>query len=293
MTESRRRANHYGDECFVYKRAPRADVPFCVELAGETFPNKTYHISVWPSDAYVYEYIISGQGILNMDGIEYPIQAGDFCMISDHKHCEYYANPADPYHKIWVNCRGKLNQHICQGLHLDLAFIIQHLPQAEKHIRSIHQALADPSLQLHEREAACASQLLHLLSDVYNERQMEKSKQQKHMPDTILKYIDDHICESLTLEDVEKEFFISHTHLSRLFRQEYGVSPYQYIILQRINLARSMLANTNLPISAIAMQLAFSDAHYFSYAFKKETGYTPRQYRNANKQTGYLDKLTG
>ena len=283
MAENRRDANQYGDEHFVYRKALCADAPFCVELAGETFPNKTYHISVRPSDAYVYEYIISGKGILNLDGTEYPIKAGDFCMISDHRRCEYYADPADPYHKIWVNCRGKLNRHLCQGFNLDLAFIIQYLPGAEEHIRSIHKLLTDPTLLPHERETACAARLLNLLSDVYNERQMEKSKQQKHMPDEILKYIDDHICESLTLEHIEKEFFISHTHLSRIFRQEYGISPYQYIVLQRINLARSMLANTNLPVSDIAMQLAFSDAHYFSYAFKKETGLTPRQYRNANK----------
>ena len=44
-----------------------------------------------------------------------------------------------------------------------------------------------------------------------------------------------------------------------------------------------MLANTDLSISDIAMRLGFSDAHYFSYTFKKETGSTPRQYRNANK----------
>ena len=62
MAENRRDANHYGDEHFVYRKALCADAPFCVELAGETFPNKTYHISVRPSDAYVYEYIISGKG---------------------------------------------------------------------------------------------------------------------------------------------------------------------------------------------------------------------------------------
>lgn len=283
MAENRRDVNHYGDEHFVYRKAPRADAPFCVELAGETFPNKSYHISIWPSDAYVYEYIISGKGTLDLGGTEYPIKAGDFCMFSDHKRCEYYADPADPYHKIWVNCRGELNRHLCQGLDLDFAFIIQHLPKAEEHIRTIHGILTDPALQLHDRETACAMQLLNLLSDVYNVRQMKKSKQAKYMPDEILKYIDDHLCEPLTLEQIEKEFFISHTHLSRIFRHEYGASPYQYIILQRINLARSMLANTDLSISDIAMRLGFSDAHYFSYTFKKETGSTPRQYRNANK----------
>jgi len=279
-----RAKNFYGSERFIYKRAPRTDTPFYVELAGETFPHKKYHISVWPSDAYVYEYILSGKGFLNIDGIEYPIKAGDFCMISDHKHCEYYADPHDPYHKIWVNCNGKLNRSLCQGLHLDLAFIIFHFPKAESYLRSIHQTLTDPSLYLHERETACAALLLSLLSDVNKEMHEEKNKQGQYMPEKILKYIDDHICEPLTLDKIEKEFFISHTHLNRIFTKEYGISPHQYIIQQRTNLACTMLTNTDLSISAIALHLSFSDEHYFSYTFKKETGFSPRQYRNINKQ---------
>lgn len=279
-----RSKNYYGKEIFYFKKTFNKSSPFCIELAGETFPNSKYHITIWPSDAYVLEYIISGKGTLLLDNIKYPIKAGDFCIITSKKSCEYYADPKDPYHKIWINCNGTFINNLCRGFKLDLPFIVQPLPIAEDYIRSIHNILSITGISISKREKECAAILTRLLFSLYEQKFSSEINKKNKIIDDAINYINEHICEPINLKEVEKEIFISHTHLNRLFLESFNMSPHQYITHQRIELACTMLEKTALSISAIASHLSFSDPHYFSYAFKKETGYTPTEYRSAMHQ---------
>ena len=191
-----------------------------------------------------------------------------------------YSNPSNPYHKIWINCKGSLNRHLCKAFNIENPFLIIRFPKAENVIRTIHTILEDPSLDLQTRESSCADHILNLLFDIANERRVhEPVDQSKARLIAIREYIDRHLFTEIQLEDIKKHFFISGTHLNRIFFKEYGITPHQYIIQQRINIACTMLRDTFMSISEIADQLNFSDAHYFSTTFKKLVGSSPTKYR--------------
>ena len=84
---------------------------------------------------------------------------------------------------------------------------------------------------------------------------------------------------SLTLEGLANELNVSNVYLSRLFKQESGVSFVNWLTHMRIKEAVRLLGTTELAIHEIAEQVGYETQHYFSTAFKKIMGVPPNQYR--------------
>ena len=78
--------------------------------------------------------------------------------------------------------------------------------------------------------------------------------------------------------DIAHELHISEVYLRRLFKQDIGVSPKQYLLQKRIRKAASLLGTDYFSIADIAEQSGFNDPKYFSVAFKKMTGTSPSEY---------------
>ena len=72
-------------------------------------------------------------------------------------------------------------------------------------------------------------------------------------------------------------------YLVHAFTKCIGISPITYLLQKRIQEGKSLLESTSYSISQISAALGFSSQSYFSQAFKKATGKTPVQYRNAFK----------
>ncbi|MFR3482658.1 MAG: helix-turn-helix domain-containing protein [Clostridia bacterium] len=59
------------------------------------------------------------------------------------------------------------------------------------------------------------------------------------------------------------------------------MTPYAYLLQQKLAAAQNLLQNTTLPVQEIARQLGYDDAHYFSNVFKAQFGVSPRAYRQS------------
>ncbi len=95
----------------------------------------------------------------------------------------------------------------------------------------------------------------------------------------VVVYIERNIKKGISLEDVANHVNISTYYLSKIFKKEMGVNFITYITDRKMELAKEMLATTDVPVLNIALDLAYNEANYFSKAFKKKTGYTPSEYR--------------
>ena len=104
-----------------------------------------------------------------------------------------------------------------------------------------------------------------------------------HQCAAVRRYIDHHFKESLTLDQLAEEAHMNKFYLSHAFKQEYGVSPINYMISRRINESKYLLAETDLSLSQIAQLLGFSSLSYFSQVFRKTQGVSPMEYRQDTK----------
>ena len=96
-------------------------------------------------------------------------------------------------------------------------------------------------------------------------------------------YINEHYNENITLKSLATVFFVSETKISHDFKEEYNISPINYLIDKRIGEARWLLLNTNEPIYSIAERVGYTKYYYFNKLFKSRYGMTPAEYREQSK----------
>lgn len=99
----------------------------------------------------------------------------------------------------------------------------------------------------------------------------------------VKRYIDLHFKESLSLGQLANKAHMDKYYLAHTFKQEYGVSPINYMITRRIVESKYLLAETDLSLAQISQRLGFSSPSYFSQAFRKNQGISPIDYRKSTK----------
>jgi len=90
----------------------------------------------------------------------------------------------------------------------------------------------------------------------------------------IMKYINNHLTEKLSLESLSVRFSVSQTHLNRLFRQSAGTSVWEYITIKRLALARELLDRGVSPTESCTL-CGFQDYSAFFRAYKRHFGVCP------------------
>ena len=99
----------------------------------------------------------------------------------------------------------------------------------------------------------------------------------------IKNYLDANYAENITLDMLASLSHMNKYYLVHAFTKCIGISPITYLLQKRIQEGKSLLESTSYSISQISAALGFSSQSYFSQTFKKATGKTPVQYRNAFK----------
>ena len=92
-------------------------------------------------------------------------------------------------------------------------------------------------------------------------------------------FAEQHLDQSVTVQKMAEIAGYHPSHFAKLFQKRLGITPLQFILRQKTKKAIELLTCTDLPVSAIAESLGFSNQFYFSSFFKKQTGMTPSEYR--------------
>lgn len=92
-------------------------------------------------------------------------------------------------------------------------------------------------------------------------------------------FVEDHLSEALTVNDVASSLFLNADYLSRIFKSETGISLKEYIIRQKMEAAQILLKTTTLPVSIIASKCGYDNFSYFSQVYRKVMGISPTDER--------------
>lgn len=105
-----------------------------------------------------------------------------------------------------------------------------------------------------------------------NHKSLEKMK-------LILKYIENHYMEKVTIEDIAEETSLSQSHFMKYFKATMGTSFTSYLNDYRLTMAARLLVSSDSSILSIASEVGFENLSYFNRIFKKRFSQTPSAYR--------------
>jgi AraC family transcriptional regulator len=95
----------------------------------------------------------------------------------------------------------------------------------------------------------------------------------------VLEYIEENLDGDLSLEAMAAEVDISPIYLARAFKAAVGQSPHRYVLARRVERAKELLRNTDLPVVDVALSSGFSSQSHLSYWFQRYVGVSPAAYR--------------
>jgi len=94
-------------------------------------------------------------------------------------------------------------------------------------------------------------------------------------------WIDKHLDQDLTAAKIAAQVFLSPSRLAHLFKSAKNMSISNWVVGQRIALAKQLLSGSSVPISKVASQVGYADQLYFSRVFSKQVGVSPSDYRRS------------
>jgi len=110
------------------------------------------------------------------------------------------------------------------------------------------------------------------------------AEHQKHQAlNKVLQYIDQHFRESIDQKELAQRCGMTPFRFSRLFKEVVGIGFMDYILSKRMDFAKELLDNSQMPITSIGYEAGFKDPSYFARAFKQSCGCTPSEYRQARR----------
>ena len=161
---------------------------------------------------------------------------------------------------------------------------IYHLPPAEFHLvesrflRLLEEISGDRYGSDAARHLCLCDLILTINRIIYDEDHKETGSEELSLFQNILSYVESNLEESLSLDDIAGEFYVSKYYISHLFKDTLGISLHQYIIKKRLAECRNAITGGE-SITTAYERFGFRDYSSFFKAFRKEYGMSPKEYQ--------------
>lgn len=280
-----------------------------VSHSDPNFPYLTYlcsipldfsHVPLHWHDEMEFIYVKKGNGLITVDFIQYPVSAGSIVLILPGQL--HSIDEAKGYSMEYENIIFHPNLLLSKSVDSCNTAFLQPLFEGEVSIPTIYT----PGAPYYMDIAACMdandeirktfpkgyqlflkSQLFmmffilidKLSTDVFVRKDTKSLDKMK----LILKYIENHYMDRITIADVAKEVDLSQSHFMKYFKNTMGTSFIDYLNEYRLTMASRLLLSSDSTILNIAVEVGFDNLSYFNRTFKRRFGQTPSAYRKRTR----------
>lgn len=263
-------------ENIIYESSNKNDFLF-IHLAGVTNPNPEYFIRQNDDrlrlyNKYVLEYVIDGKGYIEFENEKKVVTKGDLYFLNKLTKHIYYSDKDEPFKKIFIVVSGRFVDSLVSCYDIKESVLVVK-KDCSIVFEEIHKLLCEEVIDYNK----VAHQVLNLFQSL-KEINYDKSESLK-FSEEIKSFLDNSLEEKMSLEKISEALDISVSHILRTFRHQYGISPMKYFNQAKVNYACRLLVNTNYSVEYISELLNFNEPEYMAKCIKKQTGYSPIQYR--------------
>ena len=252
---------------------PMADVPMYSSIIGMR-KEDTEHFVRNKSNITVVICVASGRGIVRIGGRQFVALPGQIIILPRGVDHEYWGTAEDPWCYTFANFRGQFATTILQehGLGDIYCFSGEGLRDEFSVIEEIvYSAEAEALLQA--RLVGFYNRLIYRLAV----SRMDES----YSAEALVLHEDmvENLDRIVTNQELADQIYRSVDYCVKLFSKEYGTTPYNFQLNEKMRIAKGLLSDTTLPIAEIGLRLGYRDTCYFSGLFKSKTGMSPRAFR--------------
>ncbi|MCI8303841.1 MAG: AraC family transcriptional regulator [Lawsonibacter sp.] len=236
---------------------------------------------------YLFHYVISGRGHLDsadQDGVdhEYELQAGQGFMICPGQVNTYRAYEKDPWKYVWLEFDGLRAAEFVDSAGLGMSQPI-YVPQSSAQ----GDAVRNTMLYIADHSDASA---LHLVGHlcIFMDGLIQSSSTRKELRGGQLRdfyiqeaitFMEQNYYRELTVEEMADVCKLNRSYFSKIFKDNMGCPPQEFLIRLRLSKAADLMKNTNNSIGDIAALCGYPNQLHFSRAFKKRYSFSPREWR--------------
>ncbi|MCI8596242.1 MAG: AraC family transcriptional regulator [Clostridia bacterium] len=233
-------------------------------------------------------FVAAGSGKAEINGSSYPFAAGDFIVCNKGcLHREFF-DEALAHELLFAGIGNlRLYGHEPDTVLKEREFCIIHTEEYYEPLRGYMSQLVAETEGTQPLKEAIAEHLLKIIL-LFTVRLVSFDSDFTFKENASYlaakEYFDEHFLDIKNMDSVCKSLYVNKYYLTHLFSQNEGISPVQYLINKRIELACKELEATDDNVADIGKRCGYADPCYFSRVFKKVKGVTPLRYRYVFKE---------
>ena len=239
-------------------------------------------------------YILSGKGKYLVEGITYDVEAGDVIICNPGvKHTNIIVNPKEPTVEFFAGFTGFHFKNMPPNSIIlpDGGYVLHTSTESKQEIsKHCFEMIAEnESNQVGKYFMLKAHLMQILLLMIRNISEVEDSSQKgcnfesynkSYAVKKIINYLNENYENKISLDQIAHNMYLSPVYISKIFKEETGESPINYLIKIRLEKAKDILLNSEGgSIKSIANRVGYEDVYHFSKLFKKYYGISPLYYK--------------
>lgn len=236
-------------------------------------------------DMYLIHFIKSGTGTLQIGNQTFSLSTNDMFLIRPNQLAIYTSDPDDPWEYYYFAFNGAFAPDLVERTVFSKNRCVH---KAEDN--TLCELIFNATAEIQQSDIPDLTGLEHLFKflpllcdKLPKSRQEQKIYLEYIVP--IQQYIEQHFSEPLQTSALARHFNIDRSYFYRIFKKFTGLSPEKYIIALRIQRAKLLIANTDLPLTTVSVYVGYENYPPFFSMFKKVVGISPNEYRLEQQRT--------
>lgn len=250
---------------------------------------KDEHYKIWHTpENNIFLFVRSGDGSIVLREKSYPLAAGVLCFIGKNKYHYTFPKNSKQYVRSKLLLDSSSLSKITQVLNASLNFADifnedsitisilsgEEFDSVSDIFYKLYSVSRDSKYIDAETYSAAFRLMIILAKNVTTETQQNLDALQR-----VIGYINRHISEELSIDQISEACYISKYYLCRIFKKRVGLTIMEYILQTRISMAKELLEKQKTSITQISIACGFSSPSYFSRSFKEAMGISPLKYK--------------
>lgn len=238
-------------------------------------------------------YAYAGRGTFLMNGVLYPVQAGDVFVAKPGEPHEIISSEDDPlgiyFWSYTLTATTKTDSHPLNALLYAFSesrlWVSSRVPAMQHTLEMLTDEIVrkEPGYAdvIHGLVAKLLIDTARAVTNLDLQDDLPAHNVNEAVVKDIVRYLRDNYSRPLRIRDIAAQVHLSERHTNRVFGQVMGVSIKDYLTDYRLGVAKQLLLNRQMSITEVAYASGYQDVRHFITLFRKRTGYTPAKYRES------------